>query len=105
MDDGVPSRKRRVTLEQRRALQLLACSPCGATAVLMLAQGFTRRRLVGLVRAELATARHSREESSLHGNGLFTLQWSRRNRRPALSHAQRAPRMASVYNYDKEYDK
>ncbi len=43
----VTPRKRPLNPIQRRALQLLA-----------LAQGFTRRTLVGLVRAELATARH-----------------------------------------------
>jgi len=49
---------RRTTPEQRRALQLLASSPYGATDALLLARGFTRRTLAGLVRAELATARH-----------------------------------------------
>ncbi len=56
MDDGVPSRKRRVNPEQRRALQLLACSPFAAAEVIMLTHGFTRRTLAGLVRAGLATA-------------------------------------------------
>ena len=54
----VTPRKRALNPVQRRALQLLASSPYGATEALMLAQGFTRRTLVGLVRAELATARH-----------------------------------------------
>jgi len=58
MDDGVPSRKRRVNPEQRRALQLLACSPFGAAKVIMLTHGFTRRTLAGLVRAGLAMAGH-----------------------------------------------
>jgi len=56
MDDGVPSRKRRVNPEQRRALQLLACSPFGAAEVIMLTHGFTRRTLAGLVRTGLAMA-------------------------------------------------
>ncbi len=55
---AVPPRKRLLNPEQRRALQLLASSPYGATDALMLARGFTRRTLAGLVRAELATARH-----------------------------------------------
>ncbi len=54
---AAPSRKRLLNPEQRRALQLLASCPCGATDALMLARGFTRRTLAGLVRAELATAR------------------------------------------------
>jgi hypothetical protein len=58
MDDGVPPRKRRVPLEQRRALQLLACSPFGAAEAIMLTHGFTRGTLAGLVRAGLAMAQH-----------------------------------------------
>ena len=58
MDDGVPPRKRRVTLEQRRALQLLACSPFGAAEAIMLTHGFTPGTLAGLVRAGLAMAQH-----------------------------------------------
>jgi hypothetical protein len=55
---AVPPRKRLINPEQRRALQLLASSPYGATDdVLMLARGFTRRTLARLVRAELTTAR------------------------------------------------
>jgi hypothetical protein len=54
--DGISSRKRRVTLEQRRALLLLASSPFGAAEVIMLAHGFTRGTLAGLVRAGLASA-------------------------------------------------
>ena len=37
---------------------MLACNPFGVTEAVMLARGFTRRTLAGLVRAELATARH-----------------------------------------------
>ena len=58
MDDGVPARKRRVNPEQRRALQLLACSPFGAAEVIMHTHGFTRGTLSGLVRAGLAMAQH-----------------------------------------------
>ena len=56
MDDDVPPRKRRVNPEQRRALQLLACSPFGAGVAIMLTHGFTRGTLAGLVRAGLAMA-------------------------------------------------
>jgi hypothetical protein len=56
MDHAVPPRKRRPTLEQRRALQLLACSPFGAAEAIMLTHGFTRGTLAGLFRAGLAAA-------------------------------------------------
>jgi hypothetical protein len=52
-----PPRKRHLGAEQRRALRLLASSPFGVTEAIMLARGFTRRILAGLVRAGLATAR------------------------------------------------
>jgi hypothetical protein len=51
-----PPRKRRLSSEQRRALELLAGSPHGATEELLAyGHGFTRRMLAGLVRAGLAT--------------------------------------------------
>jgi hypothetical protein len=62
-DDGVPARKRRVNSEQRRALQLLACSPFGAGVAIMLTNGFTRGTLAGLVRAGLAMAQHETVET------------------------------------------
>ena len=51
-----PPRKRRLSSEQRRALELLAGSPHGATEELLAyGHGFTRRMLAGLIRAGLAT--------------------------------------------------
>jgi hypothetical protein len=48
--------RKRLTDEERRALQLLASSPCGHTEeVLVLAHGFSRDMLAGLVLAGLAT--------------------------------------------------
>ncbi len=48
-------RKRRLGPEQRRALELLAGSPHGATEELLIhAYGFSGRMLAGLVRAGLA---------------------------------------------------
>jgi hypothetical protein len=48
--------KRPVGVEQRRALQLLASIPFGATETIMLAQhGFTRRTVANLLHAGLAT--------------------------------------------------
>jgi hypothetical protein len=39
----------------RRALELLASNPQGATEELLLAHGFSRRMLVGFLRSGLAT--------------------------------------------------
>jgi hypothetical protein len=49
------SGKKRLNAEQRRALELLASIPRGATEALLLAHGFRRETLVALVLAELAT--------------------------------------------------
>jgi hypothetical protein len=50
-------RKRRLSPEQRRAPELLAESPHGATEeMLVYGHGFSRRMLAGLVRAELVAA-------------------------------------------------
>jgi hypothetical protein len=58
-----PPRKRRLSLQQRRALQFLVSNPFGATAALMLSQGVPRRTLASLVRAGLVTARHQSVEA------------------------------------------
>ncbi len=50
-----PRRKYRLGAQQRRALQLLASSPFGATETTMFVNGFTRQTLVRLIRAGLAT--------------------------------------------------
>ncbi len=51
-----PPRKRRLGPEQRRALELLAGSPHGATEELLIhGHGLSRRLLAGLVQAGLAT--------------------------------------------------
>ena len=47
---------RKLSEEQRRALQLLASIPFGASETIMFAHGFKRKTLAGLVRAGLATA-------------------------------------------------
>jgi hypothetical protein len=52
----LPLRKRRLSAEQRRALELLAGSPHGATEELLAyGHGFSRRMLGGLIQAGLAT--------------------------------------------------
>jgi hypothetical protein len=50
-----PPRKYRLGAQQRRALQLLAGTPFGATEATMSANGFTRKTFVPLIRAGLAT--------------------------------------------------
>ena len=53
----LPSPKPRLTQEQRRALELLAKDPHGATdGLLVIAHGFETRMLAGLVDQRLATA-------------------------------------------------
>jgi hypothetical protein len=52
---GKPPRKRRLSGEARRALELLARSPDGVNEALLLAHGFTRQMLTGFIRSGLAT--------------------------------------------------
>jgi hypothetical protein len=52
---SAPPRKCPLGAQQRLALQLLASIPFGATDVTMFANGVTRKTLVSLVRAGLAT--------------------------------------------------
>ena len=59
-----PSQKRKTkrvpTPDRRRALELLAASPDGATEAMMVARGFTVAQIVELVRAGLASAKAER---------------------------------------------
>jgi hypothetical protein len=64
----VPPRKRYLGPEQLRALQLLASSPFGASEAMMFANGFTRKTLVPLIRAGLATTQ--RENPNASGRSL-----------------------------------
>jgi hypothetical protein len=52
---AAPPRKRRLSPKARRALELLANNPFGGTERLLLARGFSRRMLLGLVNQGLAT--------------------------------------------------
>ena len=52
---GKSPRKRRLSPKARRALELLASDPQGATEEVPLAHGFSRRMLVGFLRSGLAT--------------------------------------------------
>jgi hypothetical protein len=66
---AAPSRKRRLSAEQRRALGLLASDRRGANEdLLALGHGFTRRMLAGLIRAGLATVQ--REVIKAGGNTI-----------------------------------
>jgi hypothetical protein len=51
----MPGAPRHLGAQQRRALQLLASTPFGATDIAISANGITRQTLVSLVRAGLAT--------------------------------------------------
>jgi hypothetical protein len=53
-----PPRRRHLSPKARRALELLASDPLGATEEFMLAHGFKVTILVNLVGAGLATSRH-----------------------------------------------
>ncbi len=53
-------RKRRLSPKARRALDLLANRPFGVTERLLLARGFSRRMLLGLVNQGLATLTYER---------------------------------------------
>ena len=54
-----PPQKHRLSVPRRRALELLASSPNGATQeLLVLVHGIGRDIIAGLVRTGLATARH-----------------------------------------------
>ncbi len=55
---ATPPRKPRLRGEQRRAIQLLASIPFGASETIMFAHGFKRGTLAGLARAGLATTEH-----------------------------------------------
>ena len=59
---AAPSRRRRLSDEARRALELLI-EHRGTTEALMLAHGFTERMLRRLVRAGLITIRHEMIEA------------------------------------------
>ncbi len=52
----MPMPKSRLTVEARRALQMLADSEAGCPQTLMLADGFTRKLIARLVEAKLVTA-------------------------------------------------
>jgi hypothetical protein len=52
---AMPPRKRHLSPKASRALEFLANRPSGVTEALLLARGFSRRMLLGLVRQGLAT--------------------------------------------------
>jgi hypothetical protein len=60
---SAPPRKRHLSPEQRRALQLLAGMPFGATEATMFVHGFKRPTLVRLIRAGLATTQRENDKA------------------------------------------
>jgi hypothetical protein len=64
-----PPRKRHLGAEQRRALQLLASSPFGASGVMMFANGFARQMLARLIRTGLATTQREKPNASSQSFG------------------------------------
>jgi hypothetical protein len=69
---AAPPRKRYLGAEQRRALQLLAGTPFGATEATMSASGFARKTLASLIRAGLATVQHERAGGQIVGRVRIT---------------------------------
>jgi hypothetical protein len=55
-----PPRKRRLSPKASRALEFLANRPLGVAEALLLARGFSRRMLLGLIRQGLATLTYER---------------------------------------------
>jgi hypothetical protein len=67
------SRRRRLSMEQRQALELLASGPHGATEeLLVLAHGFDGDMIAGLVRRGFATAQ--RESMKAGGKTVEVVQ-------------------------------
>jgi hypothetical protein len=75
----VSPRKHYLGPEQRRALQLLANSPFGASEAMMLTNGFERRTLARLIRIELATT--SREKINTSGESVGRVRITEAGRR------------------------
>jgi hypothetical protein len=61
-----------ITADQRRALEMLAGSPLGATEAIMLAHGFTNAMLDALVRDGLATTERRAMKA---GRQPITVTW------------------------------
>jgi hypothetical protein len=80
------ARKRIPPATRRRALELLAASPDGATEAIMFAHGFTIDLLVELVRAGLATAKAERVMAGGRSMQVTRVRITEAGRR-ALAHA------------------
>ena len=68
-----PLRKYRLGAEQRRALQLLAGVPFGATQTAMFVNGFARQTLKRLLRAGLATTQGENLNAGSPSIGRFRI--------------------------------
>jgi hypothetical protein len=62
-------RKRRLSPKARRALELCARRPLGVSERLLLARGFSRRMLLGLVRQGLATLTYEKARGKIIESG------------------------------------
>ncbi len=80
------ARKRIPPATRRRALELLAVSPDGATEAILVAHGFTIDLLVELVRAGLATAKAERVMAGGRSMQVTRVRITEAGRR-ALAHA------------------
>jgi hypothetical protein len=87
-----PPRKRYLGAQQRRALQLLAGSPFGATEATMLDAGFERRMLMGLVRVGLAVRRENLKAGS-QSVGRFRITDAGRRALEGVSERRPSPRL------------
>ena len=61
--DGDGTSKRRLSPKAHRALEMLARRPVGVTERLILARGFSRRMLLGLIRQRLATLTYEKAQT------------------------------------------
>jgi hypothetical protein len=87
-------RKRRLSGEARRALELLV-DQRGTTEALMLAHGFTDRMLVRLVRAGLITIRHEviKTGAKLIGVGRVRITDAERRALEGVTKRRPSPRL------------
>jgi hypothetical protein len=72
-------RKRRLSPKARRALELCARRPLGVSERLLLARGFSRRMLLGLVRQGLATLTYEKARGKTIEAGKVQITAAGRN--------------------------
>src|SRR5260221_259262 len=90
------ARKRVPSPNRRRALELLAASPDGATEAILVAHGFTINLLVELIRAGLATAKAERVVAGGRSMQVTRVRVTEAGRRALPICQQRRPRTQQV---------